>query len=187
MVSLSATEFSDAPETLCDYGVRKLAKTKRHAGTRNSIDLSWNRKRNGHVFLVSIVTTIFYSRYNRVARLFLTLSSTTDNNLSHIETWTLNCRFIVNVTACLLLSFDKSWYYFMLSNCLFYVYEREEEREYPTSRASFRFLAWGGEKDSLSESRQPFEVVEDQTSGPVNLVFSPQTVFFFRARASVYW
>ena len=67
----------------------------------------------------------------------------------------------------------------MLSNCLFYVYAREEEREYPTSRASFCFLAWGGEKDSLSESRQPFEVVEDQTSEPVNLVLSPQTVFFF--------
>ena len=47
------------------------------------------------------------------------------------------------------------------------------------SRASFRFLAWGGEKDSLSESRQPFEVVEDQTSGPVDLVLSPQTVVFF--------
>ena len=49
------------------------------------------------------------------------------------------------------------------------------------SRASFRFLAWGGEKDSLSESRQPFEVTEAQTSGPVNLVLSPQTVFFSSA------
>ena len=52
------------------------------------------------------------------------------------------------------------------------------ETEYPTSRASFSFLAWVGEKDALPESRQTLEVATAQTSGLVNLVLSRQNGFF---------
>ena len=42
---------------------------------------------------------------------------------------------------------------------------------YPASKASFCLLGGGGEKVSLPESRQAFEVATAQMSGLVNLVF----------------
>ena len=54
----------------------------------------------------------------------------------------------------------------------------------PASRASLCLLEWGGEKEVLSESHQPFEVTAARTSGLVNLVFSHQTgkLFFFECK-----
>ena len=47
-----------------------------------------------------------------------------------------------------------------------------------STKVSFCFLEWGGEKGALPESRQAFKVVAAQTSGLVNLVSSRQTGFF---------
>ena len=44
--------------------------------------------------------------------------------------------------------------------------------------ASFCLLYWGGEKKTLPELLQAFEVAAAPTSGLVNLVFSRQTGFF---------
>ena len=53
--------------------------------------------------------------------------------------------------------------------------------------SSFCLLEWGeGNSPALPESRQTFEVAAAQTSRRVNRVFSHQTVFFFRLRASAY-
>ena len=56
----------------------------------------------------------------------------------------------------------------------------------PASRASFCLLESGGEKETLHDSRQPFEVAAVQTSWLVNLVSTRQTGFFW-VLASVYW
>ena len=87
----------------------------------------------------------------------------------------------MNATDYLLLSVNNRWYSIKPSNCLFtFMWETE----YPSSSASFCFLARGGEKDAQPESRQTFEVAAGQASGPVNLVLSRQTIFF-PVRASV--
>ena len=61
------------------------------------------------------------------------------------------------------------------------------QNRYKEQRASFCLLEWGGgSSPALPESRQTFEVAAAQTSRRVNRVFSRQTVFFFRLRASAY-
>ena len=55
---------------------------------------------------------------------------------------------------------------------------------HPASRASLCLLGLGGEMEALPKSRPTFaEVAAGQSSGLVNLVFSRQTVIFFRMRA----
>ena len=52
---------------------------------------------------------------------------------------------------------------------------------HPASRASLCLLGLGGEMEALPKSRPTFaEVAAGQSSGLVNLVFSRQTVIFFR-------
>ena len=43
------------------------------------------------------------------------------------------------------------------------------------------------EKEALTESHQAFEVAAGQTFGLVNLVFSCQTVFFFKFKSIIYY
>ena len=55
---------------------------------------------------------------------------------------------------------------------------------HPASKASLCLLGLGGEMEALPKSRPTFaEVAAGQSSGLVNLVFSRQTVIFFRMRA----
>ena len=52
---------------------------------------------------------------------------------------------------------------------------------HPARRTFFCFLEWGEQKKTLPESHwcQSFEIAATRTFGPVNLVFSRQTDFFF--------
>ena len=52
---------------------------------------------------------------------------------------------------------------------------------HPARRTFFCFLEWGEQKKALPESHwcQSFEIAATRTFGPVNLVFSRQTGFFF--------
>ena len=51
------------------------------------------------------------------------------------------------------------------------------QMDHPVNRASICLLVWRGEKEALPESGEDFEVAAAQTSGPVNLVLSCETVF----------
>ena len=51
-------------------------------------------------------------------------------------------------------------------------------KKHPASFLKFCLLNKGGERETLPELHQTFEVATAQTSGPVNLVFFCQTGFF---------
>ena len=74
-----------------------------------------------------------------------------------------------------MLNKDLIWFMQSLSEASF---------SHPASRASLCLLGLGGEMEGLPKSRPTFaEVAAGQSSGLVNLVFSRQTVVFFRMRA----